>query len=116
MSVKTLWSFSVIDKEEWLKLGSVEICIEFDTKEVAEMVIFRGINTIPKSLRKLMNDAAYEVDNNGVPDYDLKFVGYTQEEDVNYKGSIVLSLCGEKSDNEEEYESSDFSCSDDEEE
>ncbi len=71
MSVKTLWSFSVIDKEEWLKIGGVEICIEFDTREIAEMVIFKGINTIPKSLRKLMNDVAREVDSNGIPDTKL---------------------------------------------
>lgn len=77
MSCKTVWSFDIVDLDGGY-LDTCDICIEFSTKSMADMVICNGVHVYPKELRGVMFYLAKE-EFGGYPKFRLEFQYYVSE-------------------------------------
>ena len=78
MACQTVWSFDIVDIDgEYL--DSCDICIEFPSESMANMVVCNGIQVYPKELRGIMFYLAKE-EFGGYPKFRLEFQRYVGDE------------------------------------
>jgi len=86
MACQTVWSFDIVDIDgEYL--DSCDICIEFPSESMANMVVCNGIQVYPKELRGIMFYLAKE-EFGGYPKFRLEFQRYVGDEDEECQRSV----------------------------